>query len=103
MASSIRTMNDTAAESFLAYLAREWASVPQVAANWLSLDEEEQLAFDLEWAIREDRLADVEAWSHAGILTAAQARRFEELQGVIVRNRPILETMLQYCESPRGL
>jgi hypothetical protein len=74
----------------LDYLLREWHALPDVEQDWPTLDEMEQLAFDVEWGIREDHLHTLGRWAEAGKLTPVQAARYAELQEVVRTNRPIL-------------
>ena len=78
----------------LDYLLRHWSSIPQVEQEWPTWDPIDQEVFHLEWAVKEDRLAQLEQYLKAGALTPLQLARFEDLGHLIAQNRPILERLL---------
>lgn len=85
------------AEKYLAYLEREWARVPQIAAEWAAWDEDDRLDLHVEWGIREDRLADLRGFAGKSLLLPEQTARFDRLQELIERNRPQLEHLFASC------
>ena len=80
-------------DTYLVYLATEWASVPNVSAFWAAWDEDERLDFQVEWAIREDRLGVLEEMAAADALTLTQCDRLAVLQRLVARNRPTIERL----------
>ena len=78
----------------LDYLLRHWSSIPQVEQEWPTWDPIDQEVFHLEWAIKEDRLAQLGQYLEAGALTPPQLARFEDLKRLIAQNRSVLERLL---------
>jgi hypothetical protein len=87
------------ADTYLAYLATEWASVPQVADSWDAWDEDERLNFQLEWGIREDRLGVLEEMARTGALTSLQCERLADLQRLIAHNQQTIERLFAESRS----
>ena len=78
----------------LSYLADEWTSLPEIAAEWDEWEEHDRLDFVLEWPLREDRLLQLERWDAAGQLTATQRGRYAALREFIQRHRPTRDRLL---------
>lgn len=78
----------------LAYLERAWRRLPDVERQWGEMQETERLDFVLEWGIKEDRLAQLDAWVAEGHLTPEQMVRYRELQVLVEKHRPIVERLL---------
>jgi hypothetical protein len=83
------------AEHFLDYSLREWAAVPEYAAEFDKWGEVQQLSFVHEWAIRESALEILAEYTRQGALTEGQRKRYEELLTVVNRNRPQIEELLE--------
>jgi hypothetical protein len=81
-------------ERLLAWLTLEWERVPQVAQEIDQWDLMEQLHFTEEWPLEEDRLLTLQRYAARGVLSADQRARFEALQRIIARHRPILQQIL---------
>jgi len=79
---------------YLEYLEREWLRLPETERCWGAMEEMERLDFVLEWPIKEDRLAQLDAWVAEGVLTPEQMGRYRELQALVDRHRPIVERLL---------
>ncbi len=82
------------AEHFLEYSFREWDAVPSYVAAFPIWDNDEQLAFVHEWAIRESSLIVLADYALQGVLTVRQRRRYEHLLTIVARHRPLIEQML---------
>lgn len=82
-------------DDYLAYLEREWRSVPEVAREWDTWEDHEQLDFVVEWPIREDRLGQLRRWAEQGVLTPSQWAQYERLLKLVAKHRPALERLLQ--------
>ena len=95
--SNARLTDKQRVEKYLDYLEREWARVPQIAAEWAGWDEDDRLEFQVEWGIRDDRLADLGRFTRIGLLLPDQEARFDRLQELIARNRPRLEHLFASC------
>lgn len=88
------------AEDYLTYLIREWEVVPQIAEEWDTWEDHEQLNFVLEWPISEDRWLELQRWAKQGLLTPAQCARYDSLTALISRYRPVIERLLADDPSP---
>ncbi len=84
----------------LAYLRSHWEELPEIARQWEAMEEHERLDFVLEWPIREDRLAQLEAWVADGSLTPEETERYKELEGLVRLHAPILERLLAEPDAP---
>jgi hypothetical protein len=78
----------------LEYLIEEWSEIPEIACEWSTWDEPDRLDFVLEWPLNEIRLRDLQTWEAQGRLSAAQRKRFEELERLIRRHRTTLDRLL---------
>ncbi len=77
-------------EDFLEYLMREWLGVPNVVRAWDEWDEFSRLVFQEDWAVREDRLAQLRRCSAQGQMTSEQETRYQQLLQVVAEQRPVL-------------
>lgn len=82
-------------EDYLAYLIREWEDLPNVAEEWDSWEDHEQLDFVVEWPICEDRLHQLGRWAEQGLLTTVQRARYDQLSRLVAKHRPMLERLLR--------
>lgn len=80
-------------ESSLAYSLAEWAEVPRYVSAWAEWDVDQQMAFEFEWTIRDDRLVQLQQYAEAGLLTADQQHRYTQLLALVEQNRPIIERL----------
>lgn len=78
----------------LDYLLRNWAAIPEVAAEWDAWDEPDRLDFVIEWPLREDRWRQLERWAADGLLSAAQRGRYAALQELMRRHRATVDGLL---------
>jgi hypothetical protein len=85
------------ADRYLSYLESEWAAVPRVASEWAQWSEDERLDLQIEWGMREDRLAALERMEVEGTLGAAHAAQLAALQRLIAANRDTLERLFVSC------
>lgn len=70
-----------------------WERLPRVEEEFSSRDPEDAEVFILEWSIEDDRLCRLEESFEQGAMTEKQAARYEELKGLVARNRPIIERL----------
>jgi hypothetical protein len=82
-------------DHYLECLTTEWASIPDVAREWPSLQRHERADFILEWPIQEDRLLQLRRYAEQGAMTPEQRARYEAVLELVALNRPTLETLLQ--------
>lgn len=95
MAQLVRDRDSTSrAEHFLEYSLREWDAVPSYVADFPMWDDDEQLAFVHEWAIRESSLDVLADYERQGALTTRQRRRYDQLLAIVARHRPMIERLL---------
>lgn len=101
MATSTGSLTDTArADRYLDYLEREWAALAAVAAEWDSWDEADRLDFQLEWPIREDRLAALREVAGRRELSAGQLSRLKKLERLVAARAPLLDKLFCSPEAP---
>jgi hypothetical protein len=81
-------------DNYLNYLERDWSVPPEVADEWLEMEEHERLDFVLEWPIREDRWLQLQQWAEQDLLTPEQRRRYDSLGELITQHRPLIERLL---------
>ena len=62
--------------------------------EWAEWDDVSRLHFDIDWPVREDRLAILGKWADQGHLDQDQMARYRELLDLVERNRPIYDRML---------
>lgn len=82
-------------EDLLGTLLKEWGDVPRVASEIDTWDIIDQLHFTEEWPLLEIRLKRLEKHVQQGHLTPSQTSRYEELKGLIAKNRPILQRIME--------
>ena len=85
---------DERIDDYLAYLIKRWQGIPRLAAEWADWDEDSRLVFDLNWAVAEDRLLQLQGWDDQGQLTADQQTRLGKLKALVAEYRPTLDRML---------
>ncbi|HEX5506162.1 MAG TPA: hypothetical protein VFW96_26320 [Thermomicrobiales bacterium] len=86
-------------EHALAYLRREWQSIPELAAEWDDeWDEHSRFVFALDWPICEDSLHQLREWAKQDLLTPEQHAQYDELLDLVARNRPTLGRLLKSTE-----
>lgn len=76
-------------------LLDEWGEVPRVAAEIDTWDLLDQLHFTEEWPLVEMRLKRLEKLVAQAGLAPAQSARYEELKRLVVKNRPILQRIME--------
>ena len=81
-------------DTYLDYLQKAWEGIALDAEEWDEWDEHSRLVFELDWAVPEDHLAQLNEWATQGQLAAAQRARYAELLRLVAINRPILDRML---------
>jgi len=85
---------DERIDDYLTYLVKRWQGIPRLAAEWDDWDEDSRLVFDLNWAVAEDRLVQLQGWEEQGQLTAEQRARLRDLKVLVAEYRPVLVRML---------
>ncbi len=80
-------------DRLLDMLMYQWQRLPEVEAQIDSWDHLDQLNFIEEWPLEEDRLKRLKRYVAEGALTDAQLHRYEKLQRLIERNRPIIRRL----------
>jgi hypothetical protein len=82
-------------DDYLDYLTHTWESLPELAVEWDTWDEESRLTWVVNWAVPEDRLSQLEQWAVAGLLTPAQRERYDMLRALTARNQTLLDRLLR--------
>jgi hypothetical protein len=85
---------DERIDGYLAYLLKRWQGIPRLTVEWADWDEDSRVVFDLNWAVAEDRLAQLGSWDARGHLTSDQQARFRKLQAIVAEYRLTLDRML---------
>ncbi len=80
-------------EKLLESLTWQWERLPEVEAEIDQWDLIEQLNFIEEWPLEEDRLLRLKRYAEEGLLTPEQIARYDALQGIVARNRPIIRRL----------
>lgn len=70
-----------------------WARLPRVEVEIDDWDPEDAEVFILEWSIEDDRLRRLEEDYRRGAMTEDQTTRYEELEKLVAKNRPIIERL----------
>ena len=70
-----------------------WRTLPEVEVETDEWDWVDHVVYIEEWPIEEDRLTDLERYAACGAMDPAQLARYEELKGVVARNRPIIRRL----------
>jgi hypothetical protein len=91
----VRTDEGVRIDHYLDYLFDEFNDLPDLAAEWPTLERGDRSAFREEWAIKEDRLGLLRGYAEQGCLTPEQAARYAELLALVARLRPLLATLLE--------
>ncbi len=88
---------DTSADIdvLLDILLAEWRDVAELAEEPTPLDPADQELYLLEWTLAEERLKQLQGYAREALLTPMQQRRYDELEQLITRYRPTLETLFQ--------
>lgn len=92
MAQVATTVNQHA-ELLLAHLLEVWQDLPWVAAEIERWDPGEQIDFIEEWPTQEQSLQQLERYAAEEGLTTEQLVRYEDLQRLVARNRPIIRRL----------
>ena len=81
-------------DTYLDYLQKTWAGIALDAEEWAEWDDDSRLIFELNWAVPEDHLAQLNEWARQGQITAEQRARYDQLLRLVAANRPLLNRML---------
>lgn len=74
---------------------RAWGTIPEYAQWWAELDATQKEVFHLEWVgITESRLDRLRQWFEQGLLSTAQRDRYDKLLELVVRHRPVVQSLL---------
>lgn len=92
MAQVATTVNQHA-ELLLAHLLEVWQDLAWVAAEIERWDPGEQIDFIEEWPTQEQSLQQLERYAAEEGLTPEQLARYEDLQRLVARNRPIIRRL----------
>ena len=82
-------------EHSLAYLLREWAGLPDLAAEWDEWDEDSKLDFVIDWGVPADRLHQLRQWAEQDLLTLEQWAQYDQLMALVAKHQPILDELLK--------
>lgn len=77
-------------DGYLDPLVSSWQGIAVLAEGWATWDEDSRLNFDPNWAVPEDRLAQLRDWSARGRLDARQLARLARLESLVTAYRPLL-------------
>ena len=80
-------------------LLAEWEDVAELAEESTTLDPADQELYQLEWTLAEEQLKQLRENAQEALLTPTQQCRYDELERLITRYHPTLETLFQ---GPRG-
>jgi hypothetical protein len=72
---------------------RQWGRLPEIEAEINQWDPPDQLHFLEEWPLEEERLLYLTNLATNGKLRPGQRARYEQLQCLVARNRPIIERL----------
>jgi hypothetical protein len=81
-------------DNYLDHLFDVMNDLPEIAAEWDSWDDLEQLDFVVEWGIKRDRLLQLKNWDLQGLFTTDQQDRYRTLLDLLERRQPILDKLL---------
>lgn len=81
-------------DDYLTYLFREWAAMPQFAAEWAEWDEDDRFVYAEGWGVPPDRLLTLRRWAAQGHLSPEQKQRYEELERLVDKHLHLLAEML---------
>lgn len=82
-------------DGYLDYLIGEWASIPEIAAEWQEWENHEQLEFVVGWPLREDKLHQVQQWADQKLLTPDQRAHYSALMTLVAEYRTLLKELLK--------
>ncbi|HEY8597229.1 MAG TPA: hypothetical protein VIL85_02295 [Thermomicrobiales bacterium] len=71
----------------------EWEELPEIEATINQWDQLEQMTFIEEWTLAEERLKRLACYAATDTLSHEQQARYNALQQVVTRNRPIIERL----------
>ncbi|MDP9439484.1 MAG: hypothetical protein M3P49_12205 [Actinomycetota bacterium] len=77
----------------IGHVERRLGSLPEVETRFGEWDEDEQVAFVMEWSIPEGNLRELEDLSEQGLMSEQQEERFAELQRLAEESAPILKRL----------
>lgn len=90
----VKTTAHVEIDKLLDLLNEAWAEMPSIAADIEGWDPSERVDFLEEWALEEERLADVERYAARGALSDHQRARYDALCQQIAQLRPTLDALL---------
>lgn len=71
----------------------QWERLPEVEATIDDWDQIDQIVFIEEWPLQEERLRWLAQEVAQGLLTPQQLQRYDKLQELVAKNRPIIERL----------
>ena len=71
----------------------QWRRLPRVEAEIDQWDQLDQILFLEEWTLEEERLLRLERDAANGTFTPEQRQRYEQLQRLVAKNRPIIKRL----------
>lgn len=74
---------------------RSWSRLPEIEGEIDHWDPDDQVDFVVDWPLEEDLLEELEGYRDRGLMAEDQVSRHEELKRLVVRNRPIIERLLE--------
>jgi hypothetical protein len=77
----------------LRHASDTWARLPAIEAEIGGWDLLDRIDFVEEWPLEEQKLEELERYAAAGALTPRQRARYEDLQHLVERNRPIIQRL----------
>ena len=81
-------------------LTFHWRRLPEVAAEFASWGDLEQLDFLMEWPLQEQDLELLSEHVAAGLATAEQRRPFDDMLRLVERHRPLLGALADGRTAP---
>ena len=82
-------------DRLLSQAVASWEELPEVEREIDGWRLEDQLVFTEEWQIEEDRLLRLAQHAESNDFTDTQRARYQELLGLVERNRPVLERIMR--------
>ena len=76
-------------------LVHEWGRLPQVEREIDSWDDLEAVDYLVEWTPRVQILEELDEYARDGSMSPVQRERFEQLQLLIARYRPVFDRLLE--------
>lgn len=80
-------------EALLDRVSDEWGRLPDVEAEIDQWDWVDAVVFIEEWTLEEEALLRLERRAMQGVLTPEQLTRYNDLQVLIAKNRPIIQRL----------